>query len=211
MATFLLYINFLEFWSVLPHMSNDVESVRSVLRKRNLEKLVEGAFLAMRIVQRQVRGSEAEKDHLLPKFLGLRIWCGCSSLFLTLNPHDIRSPLSLIFLYLQNDVTFERKISLDWGDAETDAYIESLLKDALHEIGRKILHRLISSTNRRMHKGFPEMLTYLLNKPMEYCSHMFVHVQYDTLYRVLYAIILARNENARLEEQPLTVPVSRKA
>ena len=68
MATFLLYINFLEFWSVLPHMSNDVESVRSVLRKRNLEKLVEGAFLAMRIVQRQVRGSEAEKDHLLQKF-----------------------------------------------------------------------------------------------------------------------------------------------
>ena len=68
MATFLLYINFLEFWSVLRHMSNDVESVRSVLRKRNLEKLVEGAFLAMRIVQRQVRGSEAEKDHLLQKF-----------------------------------------------------------------------------------------------------------------------------------------------
>ena len=68
MATFLLYINFLEFWSVLRHMSNDVESVRSVLRKRNLEKPVEGAFLAMRIVQRQVRGSEAEKDHLLPKF-----------------------------------------------------------------------------------------------------------------------------------------------
>ena len=114
-------------------------------------------------------------------------------------------------MFLQNDVTFERKFSLDWGDAETDAYIESLLKDVLHEIGRKILHRLISSINRRMHKGFPEMLTYLLNKPMEYCSHMFVHVQYDTLYRVLYAIILARNENARLEEQPLTVPVSRKA
>ena len=68
MATFLLYINFLEFWSVLRHMSNDVESVRSVLRKRNLEKPVEGAFLAMRIVQRQVRGSEAEKDHLLQKF-----------------------------------------------------------------------------------------------------------------------------------------------
>ena len=36
--------------------SCDVESVRSVLRKRNLEKPVEGAFLAMRIVQRQVRG-----------------------------------------------------------------------------------------------------------------------------------------------------------
>ena len=31
-----------------------------------------------------------------------------------------------------------------------------------HEISKKILHRLISATNRRMHKGFPEMLTYLL-------------------------------------------------
>jgi hypothetical protein len=27
-----------------------------------------------------------------------------------------------------------------------------------------------------MHKGFPEMLTYLLRKPMEYCSHTFVYV-----------------------------------
>ena len=46
--------------------SGDVESVRSVLRKKNLEKPVERAFLAMRVVQRQVRGSEAEKDNLLP-------------------------------------------------------------------------------------------------------------------------------------------------
>ena len=45
---------------------------------------------------------------------------------------------------------------------------------ASHEVCRKLLHSLISSTNRRMHKGFPEMLTYLLRKPMEYCSHQFV-------------------------------------
>ena len=43
------------------------------------------------------------------------------------------------------------------------------------DIARKILHRLIACTNRRMHKGFPEMLTYLLRKPMEYASHDFVH------------------------------------
>ena len=35
-----------------------------------------------------------------------------------------------------------------------------------HDTARRILHRLVSCTNRRMHKGFPEMLTYLLQKPM---------------------------------------------
>ena len=45
-----------------------------------------------------------------------------------------------------------------------------------HEAARQLLHRLMSSTNRRMHKGFPEMLTYLLKKKMEYCSHEFVHL-----------------------------------
>ena len=62
-----------------------------------------------------------------------------------------------------------------------------------HEIARKTLHQLQSSTNRRMHKGFPEMLTYLLNKPMEYCSHMFATVPYDPLYRVIYKLALAHN------------------
>ena len=45
-----------------------------------------------------------------------------------------------------------------------------------HAIAKSILHRLQSGMNRRMHKGFPEMLTYLLRRPMEYCSHEFVHV-----------------------------------
>ena len=44
-----------------------------------------------------------------------------------------------------------------------------------HEKARQILHRLISSTNRCMHKGFPEMLTYLLGKKMYVGSHNFVH------------------------------------
>ena len=45
-----------------------------------------------------------------------------------------------------------------------------------YRVARNILHRLTSGMNRRMHKGFPEMLTYLMRKPMEYCSHEFVHV-----------------------------------
>ena len=45
------------------------------------------------------------------------------------------------------------------------------------EASRRLLHRLESSCNRRMHKGFPEMLTFLLGKPMEYRSHQFVYFQ----------------------------------
>ena len=58
--------------------------------------------------------------------------------------------------------------------------------DAL-EHSRQLLHRLMSATNRRMHKGFPEMMTYLLNRPMEYSSHLFVPLFFDMPYRALTA------------------------
>ena len=51
------------------------------------------------------------------------------------------------------------------------------------ERGKKLLHRLISSTNRRMHKGYPEMLSYLLHKPLSYCSHSFVTLMFDKALR----------------------------
>ena len=58
-----------------------------------------------------------------------------------------------------------------------------------HEVARRVLHKLISCTNRRMHKGFPEMITYLLMKPMEYTSHDFVNVNIDILIRRSLAIV----------------------
>ena len=57
--------------------SGDVESVRAALRKKNLEKPIETAFRKMQIIQRNVRGSEAEKDNLMPKLFALRLWSGC--------------------------------------------------------------------------------------------------------------------------------------
>ena len=47
------------------------------------------------------------------------------------------------------------------------------------ERARRVLNRLLSSTNRRMHKGFPEMLSYLLGKPSWYCSHRFAHLGFQ--------------------------------
>ena len=63
---------------------------------KNLEKSVEKALRDMQVCLRKVRGSEEERDTLIYKFRALRIWSGCSSLFFTFNPHDIRSPLTII-------------------------------------------------------------------------------------------------------------------
>jgi hypothetical protein len=43
---------------------------------------------------------------------------------------------------------------------------------------RLLLHRLQSSTNRRMHKGFPEMLAYIMEKPEYIASMEFVPLYY---------------------------------
>ena len=85
-----------------------------------------------------MRGSESEKDNIVPQFFALRLWSGCSSLFFTLNPHDIRSPITLTLL--QADAKFERFFSLDLSDAETAVY----MKDFLREHPRR-LHELTAS------------------------------------------------------------------
>ena len=81
----------------------------------------------MHIIQKGVRGSEAEKDNIIPKLTALRLWSGCSSLFFTLNPHDIRSPITL--LLVQEDTTVERKFSLDLSDDEAAAYVNDFLRE----------------------------------------------------------------------------------
>ena len=48
---------------------------------------------------------------------------------------------------------------------------------------RRLLHRLLSATNRRMHKGYPEMLSYLMGKPSEYCSHEFAALSFNGLLK----------------------------
>ena len=96
--------------------SGEVNSVRQLLKKRGLAAPIEKAFRNIQISQRTVRGSEEEKDNLLPKFMALRIWSGCSSIFFTLNPHDIRSPLTLTLLHGYEK--FEHTFSLDMTDEE---------------------------------------------------------------------------------------------
>ena len=61
--------------------SGDVNSVRALLRKKNLEAPIQRAFRSMQTIQRRVRGPEAEKDNLTPKFTAPQIWPEFSSLF----------------------------------------------------------------------------------------------------------------------------------
>ena len=124
--------------------SGDVNSVRQVLKKKGLDKSIESAFRSMQIIQRNVRGSEAERDNLLPKFLALRLWSGCSSLFFTLNPHDIRSPVTIILL--QNDVKFEKVFSLDLSDEDTAAYVASFLKENPRRLHQAVAANPLAAT-----------------------------------------------------------------
>lgn len=86
-------------------------------------------------MQRNVRGSEAEKDVLRHRFRAMRVWGGLSSLFFTLNPNDIRSPLTLAMI---DEGKFHVKhFSLDMSDADTDAYLSEMLSERprlLHEM-----------------------------------------------------------------------------
>ena len=105
--------------------SGDCDSVKQLLRKSNLDAKVRKTFHYMQLAQRKVRGSEAQRDSIHYKFRALRIWQGCSSLFFTLNPHDIRSPLTLALVNHEHFHT--EKFSLDLPDSATEEYLAKLL------------------------------------------------------------------------------------
>ena len=92
--------------------SGECDSVRELLRKKgNLDLKLRKMFDSMQAVQRDVRGSEAEKDKLRHAFTAMRIWNGFSSLFFTLNPNDVKSPLTICFA---DEARFQlQKFSLD--------------------------------------------------------------------------------------------------
>ena len=65
-----------------------------------------------------------------------------------------------------------------------------------HERARKVLHSLVHATNNRMHKGFPEMLSYLMKKPIEYSSHAFVSVMTYAIFDHIRTAARAAAEGA---------------
>lgn len=72
----------------------------------------------------------------------------------------------------------------------------------VHEQARQMLQRLVSATNRRMHKGFPEIHTRNDRKPMTYSSHMFVLLNVDPLFRAALATLYRFCAAPSLETHP---------
>jgi hypothetical protein len=77
--------------------SGDCTSVRDYMRKRSVDIKVKAVLKSMDVALRDVEGSEAERDGFRYKFFAMRVWGGCSVLFLTLNPHDIQSQMLVVF------------------------------------------------------------------------------------------------------------------
>ena len=71
--------------------------------------------------------------------------------------------------------------SLEYSLAKTEDSGDEPL-EAL-ERARRLLHRLLSATNRRMHKGFPETLSYLWGSHRSTCrtslSHCHLNLVFD--------------------------------
>ena len=139
--------------------SGDCNSVHEVLRRKNLDVKLRRSMETLQLCQRRVRGSDSEKGNMVFRFTALRIFNGCSSLFFTLNPNDIRSPL---MIGLVNAEHFHiEKFSLDLEDAETEAYFS----------------RLLGSNPRKLH----EMVA---QDPLAAtrCFHLTVRLVIDTLF-----------------------------
>jgi hypothetical protein len=117
--------------------SGECDNLKDVLKKKHLSSKLETMVHSMQTVQRNVRGSEAEKQSVRYKFNALRIWNGFSSLFFTLNPNDVKSPLTLALV--DKERFHVKKFSLDMSDFETEQFLHDTL------LGRpRLLHEIVA-------------------------------------------------------------------
>jgi hypothetical protein len=141
-------------------VSGDFKTVKAAFNCKDLDGRVKNILKQMQIATREVEGTPAERTSFRFRFLALRMWSGCSALFFTLNPHDIKTPLLLVFID-PVDSGCER-ISLDWNDAEMDKYYGEVLKDnplRLHELAAKFP----DAASRCVHAAFKMTLELLCN------------------------------------------------
>ena len=92
----------------------------AALRKDGLDKRCKDVLAQLQVATRDVEGSPAERAALRFRFVATRVWCGCAFVFFTLNPHDNKSPLLIVF---GNGERYGfRRLSLDWNDATMSRY-----------------------------------------------------------------------------------------
>ena len=124
--------------------SKDADSIRDLLRQHGLDNTVQTAARHMHLVLRRVRGSAEERDGFITKFRALRIWSGCSSLFFTLNPHDIRSPLTVLFAGESFEVT--KKFSLSMTEAEATQWMAEFDREDPRRLHRYVAQNPLTAT-----------------------------------------------------------------
>ena len=127
----------------------------------------------MSLIQRNVRGSEAEKEVLRFRFTAMRIWNGFSSLFFTLNPNDIKSPLTLAMADRER-FQIERRFSLDLQDDDTDDYLKDLMKDR-----PRLLHEMVAQdpiVATRFQYAFLRLIWALLYMYLKYNARIMITV-----------------------------------
>ena len=101
----------------------ECHTVREALRKKNLDDRVRTLLAQMQVASREVEGSAAERSALRFRFVATRVWCGCAFVFFTLNPHDNKTPLLIVFGH--GERYGFRRLSLDWDDEEMTRYYEA--------------------------------------------------------------------------------------
>ena len=79
-------------------------------------------FREMMVVLRDIDGSEAHRSCTIYKMKALRVWCGCSFLFFTLNPLDHQHPVFVSYL---NSQTHEvEQVDLQAPDAAMNEFFK---------------------------------------------------------------------------------------
>lgn len=126
----------------------------AISRTHNNSHSLHRLFTEMQLVLRHVDGSEAQRCQGVHRMRALRTWCGCSVLFLTINPTD-KSPLMLAYTHsrtgkhikLPLDPSYEALHALYRHQAATDSTaIRSLARTdslaAMHAV-RFIIERVL--------------------------------------------------------------------
>ena len=119
--------------------SGDCDSLKKLLHRKGLSDKLRGVVHAMELAFRHVRGSDSEKLAMRKRFVAMRVWNGFSSLFFTINPHDIRSPITVALTDHKHflERCHVERFSLELGDDAKEKYFERLLgvhPRMLHEI-----------------------------------------------------------------------------
>ncbi|CAK0873829.1 unnamed protein product [Prorocentrum cordatum] len=141
-------------------MGGDAKGMSDLLRNKKLTQPVRTAAEKMQAVSRKVRGSAEERDSYRWNFRALQINSGCSTLFFTLNPHDIRSPLTV--LLVQDGTEMQRRFSLDMSDKEAEDWMKKF--QAEHP---RLLHRRVAQdpyyAQHVFHSTVKDVLRYIFN------------------------------------------------